>query len=201
MNKKDFILGIAVAVLIGVFSYPVISNLDLAIGVYGLLGISAVLAALTIAGLLIMNFLSRWVAVFWQIGKFVVVGGLNTFVDFAILNILIIFTGLAVGFGYSAFKGISFIVAVINSYFWNKYWTFESGREKTAKEFLQFIVVSAVGFGVNVGAASLIVNVFGGQFGISSNLLANVGAAVATILSLIWNFIGYKFIVFKQRET
>lgn len=203
MDKRNFLIGLIIGLLIGILSFPVISNLDLPLDLKSKLSISAALAILTVVGLLAMSFLSRWIAVFWQIGKFTVVGGLNTFVDFAVLNTLIILSGIAAGWGYSIFKGISFIVAVTNSYFWNKYWTFEkpqiaAPQKSTYVEFIQFAIVAVIGFGINVGTASLIVNVFGAQFGISDNLLANLGAAVATIISLVWNFFGYKFIVFKK---
>ncbi|MDO8663552.1 MAG: GtrA family protein [Candidatus Wildermuthbacteria bacterium] len=137
-----------------------------------------------------------------QAVKFVLVGGLNTLIDLGVLNLLIFMTGIATGFGYSAFKGISFTVAVVNSYIWNKRWTFKgSESNKGAKEFGQFLVVSLIGFGINVGIASLVVNVIGNPFvfsGISAKLWANAGAIIATFCTMTWNFVGYKFIVFKK---
>ncbi len=132
-----------------------------------------------------------------QAVKFVLVGGLNTLIDLGVLNLLIFITGIASGSGYSIFKGISFTVAVINSYFLNKLWTFKS----TGRKFLQFFVVSLIGFGINVGVASLVVNFIGNPFlllGISDKLWANTGALAATFAAMAWNFMGYKFIVFKK---
>lgn len=137
--------------------------------------------------------------VFFQASKFVLVGILNTLIDLGVLNLLILATGIASGLGYSAFKGISFAVAVINSYFWNKFWTFKSaGTGKAGKEFLQFLVVSTVAFFINVGIASFVVNVIGPQFGTGAKMWANVGAIAATFCAMFWNFMGYKFIVFKK---
>src|SRR3989344_2662710 len=94
--------------------------------------------------------------------KFVLVGILNTLVDLGVLNLLIFASGIASGFGYSAFKGISFTVAVINSYFLNKFWTFKMREtEGVKREFAQFFIVSLIGFGINVGVASFVVNVVG----------------------------------------
>ena len=132
--------------------------------------------------------------------KFVLVGVLNSLVDLAVLNLLIFVSGISAGLGYSAFKGISFVVAVINSYFLNKFWTFQ--KKETAgvrKEFSQFLIVSVVGFGLNVGVASFVVNVIGPQFGIPEKIWANVGAICATLTAMTWNFSGYKFIVFKDK--
>lgn len=135
-----------------------------------------------------------------QAVKFVLVGGLNTVIDFGVLNLLIFTTSIASGFGYAAFKGISFVAAVINSYFLNKFWTFKSAGN-SGKEFSQFFLVSLIGFGINVGVASLVVNAIANPFGfsgISDKIWANVGALAATFCAMAWNFIGYKFIVFKK---
>ncbi|MBI2626236.1 MAG: GtrA family protein [Candidatus Nealsonbacteria bacterium] len=133
--------------------------------------------------------------------KFVLVGALNTLVDLGVLNLLIFTSGISTGFAYSAFKGVSFTVAVINSYFLNKFWTFKGQGGATArKEFTQFFIVSFVGFGINVGVASLVVNIIGPQLGIGDKLWANVGAICATFAAMTWNFLGYKFIVFKHAE-
>lgn len=77
--------------------------------------------------------------------------------------------------------------------------TFSAGQPKAVgKEFLQFFVVSCIGFALNVGLATLIVNVLGPQWGVSAKLWANVGALGGTLVGLVWNFLGYKLIVFKN---
>ena len=131
---------------------------------------------------------------FAQIVKFVLIGGFNTLIDFSVLNILLITTGITSGLGFSLFKGTSFLVAVLNSYFWNKRWTFASKKDV----FLQFFMISAVGFVLNVGAASFVVNIVTPQFGLSEQLWANIGAITGTLFVMTWNFLGYKFVVFKK---
>ncbi|MBI2041883.1 MAG: GtrA family protein [Candidatus Nealsonbacteria bacterium] len=134
-----------------------------------------------------------------QAVKFILVGILNTLIDLGVLNFLIFASGIAAGPGYSLFKGISFTAAVVNSYFLNKFWTFKVQKTNGVKrEFTQFFIVSLVGFGVNVGVASLVVNVIGVQFGLSPKIWANIGALCATFAAMVWNFLGYKFIVFKK---
>ncbi len=146
-----------------------------------------------------------------QIIKFAVVGAGNTLVDWVVLFGLMRLTGITSGFGYSAEKGGSFLVAVINSYVWNKYWTFKAKGTKVATEFSQFFLVSVVGMVINVGVASLVVRFIKPMdFVISlagyipfielapGEIWGIFGAAVATIVALAWNFLGYKFIVFKK---
>ena len=56
----------------------------------------------------------------------------------------------------------------------------------------------AVRFVINVAVASFIVNVIEPPGHISPRLWANIGAFSATLISVLWNFWGYKFIVFKK---
>ncbi|MEK7542462.1 MAG: GtrA family protein [Patescibacteria group bacterium] len=129
-----------------------------------------------------------------QIIKFVIVGISNTLCDLAVLNLLIFLTAIASGLPFTVFKGISFLVAVGNSYFWNKHWTFHSNK----KVFFQFLTIATVGLFLNVGTASLLVNVVGPQFGLSQQVWANIGAIGGTLVVMTWNFTGYKFLVFQK---
>jgi len=129
-----------------------------------------------------------------QIIKFVIVGGFNTLLDFAVLNLLIFATGVASGTPFIFFKAVSFLVAVTNSYFWNRRWTFRSDKPV----FIQFLVVSTIGLLLNVGTASFLVNILGPQLGLSEKIWANVGAVGGTLVVMTWNFLGYKFVVFKR---
>lgn len=158
-----------------------------------------ILPVIFLVGILAAQIFARILKIIYQLVKFVEVGVLNTFIDLGVLSILMTFTGIEKGWPYSFFKAISFITATINSYFWNKLWTFQKKEfTQTKKEFTQFLMVSGVGFGINVGVASFVVNVIGPQFGTSSHLWAIIGAIIAGIAGLAWNFLGYKFIVFKK---
>lgn len=107
-------------------------------------------------------------------------------------------TGIASGYYYSLFKTVSFLAAVTNSYFMNRYWTFAAVEKNNGKEFFQFMMISLGGFFVNVFSASLLVNYFPNVFGLRPVSLGNLGALAGTLFGLIWNFVGYKYIVFKK---
>lgn len=209
-SKKDYIIAVIAGFLTGLFALPIVINLGVVFPfriVLLLIGIPI----LWFFGMILGSILGKVFAIFFQFVKFVVTGFLNMALDFGILNILIVITGFNAGTVYSLFKSISFIAANINSYIWNKFWTFktvipagrgEGGGEegKTAaisKEYTKFLIVSLIGLGINVGAASLVVNGIGVQFGLSADLWANVGALIGSAAALFWNFIGYKLIVFK----
>lgn len=198
-GKRNLLIAALAGIFIAILAIPIVNNLGVPpiLQSFGSTGISIALFILTLAGFLILNFLSRWLLILRQITKFIIVGGVNTFLDFAVLNFLIASSGVAAGLNFSFFKGISFLVAGTNSYFWNKYWTFESTTKKEL-EFIQFIVISAIGLFINVGVASFIVNNIGAPGAVSPALWANIGALIAVAASLVWNFLGYKFIVFRR---
>lgn len=135
-----------------------------------------------------------------QISKFVVVGVINTGIDFAILNALMFSTNISSGKWMIIFNSISFTAAVVNSYFMNKYWTFQQqiAENKPEKEFFQFIIVSVVGISINDAIVYGTTTFIPPIFGLSEKLWANVAKIFATLASMTWNFIGYKFFVFKK---
>ena len=133
-----------------------------------------------------------------QILKFGIVGMSNTIVDFAILNLLIWTFKIYSGSWIILFNIISFTLAVINSYVWNKYWTFKAKEKKdAAQEFSKFLFVSVIGAVINSGIVYGVSTFIDPLFDLSSGLWANIAKILATGFALVWNFVGYKFWAFK----
>lgn len=156
--------------------------------------------------------ISKKIPVIYQVAKFALVGGLNTLADWGILAFLIFFFrkfftaepegvlfsvfSVSIIF-YSFYKAISFVLATLNSYAWNKFWTFKrQSAEAVSKELAQFIIVSIIGFLINVGIASGIFKFIAPVGGLNFDQWGIIAAVLATAISMIWNFLGYKFIVF-----
>lgn len=135
-----------------------------------------------------------------QFVKFGIIGVSGTVIDLGILNLLIFMTGHASGVWFPFFKGTSTLVAIVNSYVWNRKWTFKSQNDEKMIEFGKFFLTSVIGLGINVGVASFIVNVIPRPADILPHLWANIGAISAISVSLIWNFLCYKFIVFNHKK-
>lgn len=143
-----------------------------------------------------------------QFGKFAVVGVLNTAVDLVVLTVLIMIepSGKA-GLVYAVFKAIAFVVANINSYIFNKFWTFkgEGGQKKTTFEFSQYFIISIIGMLINVSVATAVATYFTlYEYYPSLALLENpwpqIAALFGTAGGLLWNFVGYKYIVFVGKD-
>ena len=137
----------------------------------------------------------------YQFAQFAAVGTLNSFIDVGVLNAeLYLFAGGGpVGnLPYALFKGISFLFATTNSFFWNKYWTFDSRGKAHAGQVTGFYGVAFVGWILNVGSAT-----FTKALGpASSHVWAGVVAPLVGIaVSFAWDFAGYKYFVFGPEKT
>jgi len=197
MKKIDIIISPIIGLFIGIFFFTSLRTLQINIPQSWLLVV--VFPPLTMFGLFIASIIGKKVLAIYQMAKFVLVGALNTMVDFGVLNFLMWVSGIYTGVFYSVFKGFSFLAASTNSYFCNKHWTFEKKEETFARqEYFKFLIIVGIGFLINVGIATFVVNIIGPQFGISEELWANVGAFVAILFAWVWNFTGAKFIVFKR---
>ncbi|OGZ31699.1 MAG: hypothetical protein A3H02_01380 [Candidatus Niyogibacteria bacterium RIFCSPLOWO2_12_FULL_41_13] len=205
--NRDYILSIIAGFFTALFVIVILKSLNYSFPANPIYFL-AILPILWLAAIIVSKYIGRYLPWFYQLAKFSITGFLNTSIDFVILNFLMAATGIAFGFWFSVFKAGSFLVANINSYFWNQYWSFGGKKDEKkislkelfsfqTKEYYRYFLISIGAIFVNVGVASLIVNVISPQFGASPQVWANVGAVVGAVFQLVWNFVGYKFIVFK----
>lgn len=122
-----------------------------------------------------------------QAFKFGLVGVLNTAVDWLVYFALT--HGLAYFGAHLTFaKGISYTVGVLNSFFWNKTWTFRSSAA-TRSTLLPFFVTNLVGLAINTGLMQVCLHTL--------RLPEILSLIVATLGTLAWNFTLSKLVVFK----
>ena len=197
---RDLVLAFIVGFLTGALAIPVVLNIGLVATIRIPLALLPLVGAvLFAAGLLFASLVARRAPSLFEFSKFAVVGVLNSGVDFGILNFLMLLTGVSSGAGFLGFKSISVSLAVINSYAWNKYWTFDAAKSAGARrELIAFMAVTVVAVALNIVGADIIVNVIGAPHGFSAKLWANIGAISGAGLTLFANFFGYKFYVFKK---
>lgn len=126
--------------------------------------------------------------IFRQFVKFGVVGCSGVVIDWGAFYIFNHYLGVF----YLLAKVFSFSLAVINSYIWNRRWTFRSENKAKTKEFTKFILASSVGLGLNTLIFYIAVSKFHW-----SNLPS---LFLATAIVTIWNFAINKLWVFKGSE-
>ena len=211
ITKRDYEFAIVAGLLIGFLLLPVLKTAKPDLYAKFAIAIVPFFFLATPLGLRIAFMLGKKIAIIYQIAKFGLIGVLNTLVDLGVLALVTLLfsaylqiesTSALIGTitFYSLYKSISFIVANISSYFWNKYWTFNQGEKKQTKgEFLQFFAVSMLGFLINVFVASFVFKtILGSMTTLNAGQLGLIGAAAGSVAGLAWNFIGYKLWVFKK---
>jgi len=120
-----------------------------------------------------------------QIAKFSIVGVLNTGIDFGVFILLVNVLRLdSIGSNV-----LSYSCGVINSYLFNRTWTFKVRRRMGLVEFSKFVIVNLI----TLGISTLILYYF-------ENIMeyhVYISKAIAILFSMIVNFIGSKLLVFK----
>lgn len=198
LTSRDLVFGAINGAFIGILSPFIFSNLSVTLPVPIVVFI-LVLSLGSAFGIAVGYYLSRIRPFFFQLAKFGLIGVANTVVDLGIYNLFIYMSDVSSGYPIVVFKSFSVMAAIVNSYVWNKFWSFEKKETHSiGEEFTQFLMVSLVGLLLNVGITAFVVNVIGAPAGVAEKTWANVGGLTASILVLTWNFIGYKFFVFKK---
>ncbi len=214
MPKKDLGFSLGAGFLIGILLLPVLKVAKPSLYDALALFIVPFFLIATPLGALIAYKIGTRIAIIWQMAKYVVVGSMNTLVDIGILTLVIlisknfgiqaedlIYSGMLAVTFYSIYKGFSFIVANVNSFYWNKYWTFSQKNtpKESPNQFIQFFVVSLIGLLINVVIASLVFRSIPPFAGLNPDQWGLIGAAAGSLSGMAWNFLGYKFIVFEKK--
>lgn len=198
MSKKNFLLATIAGFFTALFISPVLKNLSVNIPYYG--AIFVILPLLWIFLLFLSSRIKNHFPWVHQFVKFLIVGGLNTSIDFGILNIISMRYGIYAGVKIIGINPLSFVMAVTNSFFWNKYWTF---GEKTAPEFKEaakFLSVTMVGLFINTAVVFLITKYFVFD-GFTPGQILNLAKAMATGVSMFWNFTAMRTFVFNETAS
>lgn len=117
--------------------------------------------------------------------KYCLVGAIATIVDYSLLFGLTEFLGL--WYMFSATFG--FIGGATTNYLLNRIWTFENNDKRIGRQVGIFLMIAGIGIILNNGILAVGVEIFGIWY-----MLAKV---ISTAITLIWNFIGHKYITFR----
>ncbi len=196
MKTKDLTATVLAAVLTALFLPPTLQGKGITLlAAYPTYYIYVGYTVIAVFGMFVAFYLGKLLPILWQMATFGLVGVLNTAIDFGILNFLSAYTGTTEGVKLIPIKTLAFSIALINSYFWNKGWVFE-GKKKVSP--ITFIGVSTIGIVINVGAVYVLTKFVAPPAGINGALWLNIANVGATGLSLVWNYLGYRLVVFRK---
>ena len=137
--------------------------------------------------------------------RFAVVGIIGAVVDFGIFNLLT--SVLYFKPVYSSI--ISFLMAVLSNFLWNRYWTYPDSRsKKVSHQMLQFVVVNIIGLGIRtpmfIWLEPRLINYFDHvSFSLPFQptfLGHNFSLATAVIVVMLWNFFANRYWTYADIE-
>lgn len=154
-----------------------------------------------------------------QFLKFATVGALNTAIDWGLGFFLTFYTGIPrlLGTPFATLlhlpaglvgasvrpevaavwitKILSSGTATINSFIWNRRWTFQiRDRHARTRQFAKFVIVNIIGMTLNATITTLIVRPF---LPAPPKLIFMLAQATATGIVLFWNFFANKYWTFR----
>ena len=123
-----------------------------------------------------------------QFLKFALIGILNTGIHYSVFLFLL----RIVGVYFLAASAVGYCCGLINSYIFNKLWTFKARGTRKHLEFMKFVLVNIVALGANIISLKGFVSYL--------SLSPETGQVLAIAFSLIANFVGNKLWTFRFDE-
>lgn len=138
--------------------------------------------------------------------RFAIVGAIGAIIDIGIFNLLSSILKIPA----LTAQAISFSVAVISNFIWNRYWTYPDSRNKAViGQMVQFIIVSLIGLAVRTLIFDQLENILiwsVSQILPSSFFLTpifvghNLSLAIVIIIIMFWNFFINRFWTYNDVE-
>jgi putative flippase GtrA len=129
--------------------------------------------------------------------SFCVVGGLNTFVDVLVFNLLVWGlptqdSGLLV-----IYNSLAYMAGAVNSFCWNKLWTFKQRSHAANDQLVRFALVTSLGIICNDAFLWLATTILT-SLSLNSFLWVNVAKISAIAGSVAVSYVGMRFSVFNK---
>src|ERR1700733_9712340 len=120
----------------------------------------------------------------FQLGRFVAVGASGYIVNLAVFALCV----HALSIDYKVAAVLSFVVSVLNNFWWNRHWTFSAKAAHPVHQGARFFAVSLVAFGFSY---VLLISLVDGA-GVAKVVAQAISIAAATPLSFVgqklWSF-------------
>jgi len=128
--------------------------------------------------------------------RFALVGGANTALDF-----LLLFLFTNIGIHKIVANYLSTSIALVFSFFVNKSFTFKDKSKNAKKQFVLFLAVTLAGLWIIQPLVIWVTSNFLETYIENDNINLFIAKLIATVASLIWNYLLYSRLVFKKDEA
>ncbi len=125
---------------------------------------------------------------FRQFGRFLIIGFMNTGLDWIVFFALTSWVGW---FGQHLLvaNAIAFGVGFTNSFIFNRRWTFRSGDPRVARQLIIFLLINLAGLGISQTILATV-------YAFTTSRLLSKTAAVG--LTMFWNFFAGRAFAFRS---
>ena len=124
--------------------------------------------------------------------RFAVVGIIKAAIDFGLFNLILFASPTGSGPTILFANTTGFSVAIASSFLLNARYTFRVRARR--RRFWRYVAVSLMGLALYNGALALLLAVWDPE-GIAA---LNVAKAASLVASTAWNFLGYRYLVFRS---
>lgn len=107
-----------------------------------------------------------------------------------VVNLVVFSIATGAGADHRVGATVAFIVAVTNNFIWNRGWTFPASKGRIHHQAIRFLVVSLVGFGVNIGVLEALV--------VGFDMAELPAQALAVAVAMPVNFLGNRQWTFQR---
>ncbi|MBR6071349.1 MAG: GtrA family protein [Acholeplasmatales bacterium] len=145
---------------------------------------------------------------FWEIIRFLIVGGISTLVDYAVFYTCnkLIFRSIDGNLNLFFSTALGFISGFFVNWFLQRF-VFKNVTKEQQKDkvvFFKFTVVSLIGLGITELGMFLAKGTFDvfnmTIFGVTFDFWKLFFKVLMTVITLIWNYLARKFYVFKKKK-
>lgn len=200
MKPNDYKLGAVAGFLTGVSLIPTLANIGYESKAV-FIALPFVLGLFWAMGIWLGRVIAKVWPLIYQIAKFAEIGVLNTAINFGVLNLASLVTGVTAGLLVGGYNVPGTIIAATNSYFWNKFWVFRKvDKQGMFRDVPKFAFVTLIGLVINSVIIVGFTSYLSPAFGLSHPVWLNIGKVIATVLGVLVDFLGYKFLVFVRKK-
>jgi len=138
--------------------------------------------------------------------RFAIVGSIGAVIDIGIFN----FASSILKIPALTAQAISFSVAVISNFLWNRYWTYPDSRNKAVvNQLIQFVFVSLIGLAVRTLIFDRLeeamiwsaTQILPSKFLLTPTVVGhNVSLAIVIVVIMFWNFFVNRFWTYNDVE-
>lgn len=207
MKVTDIVFALVSGRIVGFLVGDFLREWGIHIGFYWVMLIWFGLPLVSLFCLWIASIIGRKFLFLYQVAKFLLVGAVATILDLKLFELFAALAFFIIPFGFLISKAISFLISTALKYWGNKYWAFglhepfgsdQGKKEDLHKEAFIFFITTLGGLIIDVAVFYYLVRILGSQFALPAEIWVKLSVIIAAIVAAIWNFSGYKFLVFKK---